>query len=98
MSATTGAADGTGWNLWSLCTLSTTHEFDGTGATLVVRARGQFAGGQWPAMTVRVGGEVVGAVNVASSAYTPYEFELSTPAAAREVSIAFDNDYYERRG
>ncbi|MEY2931056.1 MAG: hypothetical protein RL033_1805 [Pseudomonadota bacterium] len=93
--ASTGAASGDGWNLWSNGTLSHQHDFSAGAGRISVAARGQQAAGQWPHMSVLVGERLIGEATVASADYASYEFPLAANAATELVSVRFDNDYYQ---
>ena len=95
MRASTGAATSDGWNLWSNGTLSTDHSFK-TGENLIsVTARGQAAAGQWPHLTLLVDNRPLGEATVDGSTYESYDFVVNVPPGAHQVSVRFDNDYYQ---
>jgi hypothetical protein len=83
-----------GWNIWGNGYASTNHTFSGLEASVAVRARGDFAQGQWPHMVVSVGGIEVGAGFVTTSQWTEYEFPISGFTGTEEVRVTFDNDAY----
>lgn len=93
--STGNAAPPDGWNLHSNGYISTTHDFTAGPATITVRALGQSAGGVAPHMIVRVGGTVVGQVNVGQTTYTDFPFTFSASAGLQEIRIEFDNDFYQ---
>ena len=97
MSASAGGASEGGWNLWSNGSLTATYPFEGNPAVISVRARGQLGGGAWPHLVLTLGGEVVGEAVVDTDAYASYDFVVSASgsAEARELGVAFDNDYYQ---
>jgi endo-1,3-1,4-beta-glycanase ExoK len=95
MVATVGADTGDGWNLWSAGTLSTVFDFVGGEVRISVSSRGQFAAGRWPQLTLLVDGAAVGEVSVDESSYQSYDFFFEVDASTREVSVRFDNDYYQ---
>ena len=97
MSASAGGAASDGWNLWSNGSLTATVPFEGGAAVVSVRARGQLGGGAWPHLVLSVDGNVVGDAVVDSDSYASYDVvvDASGTSAAREVSVQFDNDYYQ---
>jgi endoglucanase len=92
MESSTGESADGGWNIYTEGTLSGSHAFKGGKTTLTVHARGSVAGGEWPHMLVKVGGQTVGEVDVMSEAYTPHDFELMTSAGDADIVIEFTND------
>jgi len=92
MQASTGGATSDGYNIWSNGTLSTEHEFGAASSVVSVRARGELGGGGWPHMVVSVGGLAIGDAVVSSSSFESYEF-IASGTGARELAVAFDNDY-----
>ncbi|MES2716496.1 MAG: DUF1800 family protein [Pseudomonadota bacterium] len=61
-------------------------------STLVVRARGTPAGGVAPVMVVRVNGQTLGSVSVASTQYSNHGFALPALPAGAVVDVVFTND------
>jgi endo-1,3-1,4-beta-glycanase ExoK len=94
MSPSTGGASEDGWNLWSNGSLTARHTFDAESAVVSVRARGQFAGGAWPHLVVRIDEQAIGEAVVDSASYESYEFAANA-SGTHDVSVWFDNDYYE---
>ena len=60
--------------------------------SLVVRARGSLAGNVGPMMQLRVGGTVVGSVEVRSPDPMDYAFAVPTLQAGSKVDVVFTND------
>jgi endo-1,3-1,4-beta-glycanase ExoK len=94
MSPSAGGASEDGWNLWSNGSLTTRHTFDGESAVVSVRARGQFGGGAWPHLLVRIDERSIGEAVVDSTSYADFEFAADA-SGTHDVSVWFDNDYYE---
>lgn len=92
MQASTGEAIEGGWNIYSQGTLGSSHAFKGGLTKLTVHARGTAAGGTWPHMVVRVGSSEVGAVDVSSEVWSPYEFSTTLLAGSQPIQIEFTND------
>lgn len=90
----TGGAITGGWNVWTNGYVSTNHDFTATQTRVEVTAKGQFAGGAWPHMVVRVGGVPIGDVYVTSSSWQTYSFDFPGTLGNKEVRVTFDNDYY----
>lgn len=94
MHASAGRPTWSGWNIWSNGHLTASHHFVGGETTLTVNARGTYAGGAWPVMTVSVDGQIVGSANVSSQSYKSYAFSFVAPAGRQNIKIEFSNDYY----
>ncbi len=60
--------------------------------SLVVRARGSMAAGVGPTMVVRVGGSVVGTVEVRSTEFVDYSFPAPGLTAGSRVDVVYTND------
>lgn len=95
MSASTGGATSEGWNLWSNGTLSTSHDFAGGDSVITVWARGEEALDVWPHMTVYVGQQLIGELDVSDPEYAAYEFYYAASASSEALVVEFDNDYYQ---
>lgn len=93
--ASTGAASGDGWNLWSNGTLSRENDFSAGAGVLSVAARGQQAAGQWPHMSVLIGERLIGEATVDTTDYASYEFPFTANAGTQLLRVRFDNDYYQ---
>ncbi len=91
MTPSTGAAAPDGWNLWTNGTLTFRHDFNSE-KRILIRAKGDPAGGVWPRMRVTVGGQQVMVRNVSSGSYKNFTAELPTFSGTKTVSIAFLND------
>ncbi|HEY5956713.1 MAG TPA: carbohydrate-binding domain-containing protein [Polyangiaceae bacterium] len=98
LAATVGARDADGWNLWGNGRSYVEHQFIGANAIVSVRAWGMLALGVPPHMVVSIGGQVIGEANVSASTYTAYDFFYAAAAGVKEISVAFDNDYYANDG
>ncbi len=59
-----------------------------------VVASGQFAGGAWPTLEVRVDQVPVGSVTVGSGSWQSYTVRGPVTAGRHRVALAFTNDYY----
>jgi endo-1,3-1,4-beta-glycanase ExoK len=94
MSPSAGGASDDGWNLWSNGSLTASHTFDGESAVVSVRARGQFGGGAWPHLVVRIDDRPIGDAIVDGTSYESFEFAADA-SGTHDVSVWFDNDYYE---
>ncbi|GAA1090191.1 carbohydrate-binding domain-containing protein [Tsukamurella strandjordii] len=62
-------------------------------ATLAVRARADLCSGS-PIATVRVGGTVVGTIDVNSASWATYPLSGSVPPGANTLTIEYANDYF----
>jgi uncharacterized protein (DUF1800 family) len=72
--------------------LAVSGSSSGEGAiALTVRARGVVAGGLWPSMEVRVNGAIVGKLDVTSTQFADYLFNLSALAAGDKVDVVHTN-------
>ncbi len=58
-------------------------------------ARGDYAGGAWPIMEVRIDQTPVGTVTVDSSSWAAYTIQASITPGTHEVAFAFINDYWQ---
>lgn len=95
LDASTGGSVSDGWNIWSDGSLSIEHDFEAGPLSIVVTARGEEAGGEWPNMMVRVGGVSIGNTSVNSSALEQYAFDYVASSGVQTVSVEFDNDFYD---
>ncbi len=93
----TGGDAGDGWNLWTNGRVWTEHSFAGE-RRVVVRARGDYAGGAWPRMRLVVAGQTIGEVNVNSSDYKNYAFTIPARTNNAELAVRFLNDYVSSDG
>ncbi len=93
---TTGGSTSEGWNIWSNGYIAETVDFPNGGTyTFEVRAKGSYAGGDWPVMEVRIDQNEVGTVTVDSSSWAVYTIHAYVSSGTHEVAIAFTNDYYD---
>jgi YD repeat-containing protein len=61
---------------------------------LTIRARGDYAGGAWPTMELRVNGTAVQSWTVSSASWTTYSVTLGAAVSARDrVDVVYTNDY-----
>ena len=63
--------------------------------SFVIVARGDVAAGEWPLMRVLGDGQPVLRVNVSSTNWAPYTFDLELQPGQHELGIAFANDYLQ---
>lgn len=94
----TGGAAGEFWNLWSNGTLSSQVTFVTSGEyTFRVRAAQQAAGPDAAAMTLSVGGRLIGtfAVTALEAAPAVYTATATVTQGSHRVEVAFTNDYYQ---
>jgi hypothetical protein len=92
-----GGTVGDAWLLWSNGSIALQHQFLGQDTIVSVRAYGQPAAGVAPHMVVSVGGVVIGEAAVTATGqtgYAVYDFFANPTMGLRDVSVAFDNDYY----
>lgn len=94
MTKTTGGAVTSGWNIWANGSIYGNFTF-GTGThDITIRAYSSYAGSAWGHMVVSIGGTSVHSVYVSSSSWTDYTFQYNAATAgAKEIRVAFDNDY-----
>ncbi len=99
MTASTGSAAGSAWNLYSNGTLQGEVTVPSAGAyTLNVRAYEQAAGPDRAQMSLLVDGVAQGAaVNVAATSAAPqtYSRQVTLTAGTHRIGAAFLNDYYQ---
>jgi endoglucanase len=95
MAHSTGQPVTDGWNITSFGYVAADHDFSGQPTTIRITARGTFAGGAWPRMTLSVGGTPVGTAAVSSSAWSTYAFRVTPSAGTKQIRVSFDNDYYQ---
>ena len=93
---TTGGPISGGWNIWnSKGYIADNMDFAAGGTVrFEVMAWGNYVGGAWPIMEVRVDQIPVGTVTVNSSSWAAYSIQASVTPGMHEVAIAFINDYY----
>ncbi len=71
------------------------HVFEPGEYQITVVAAGEYGGGAWPQLRLRVGGNTIGLVNATSVSWQAYTFDLSVPAAGSlPISVSFENDFY----
>ena len=88
----TGAAQDSGWDIWSNGSVSTSVPLAGGSTTINVVAKGTSAGGVWPNMVVKVNGVQVGSATVNSASYANYPLSFNASAGNSTVSVEFTND------
>ncbi|MDY7227816.1 carbohydrate-binding domain-containing protein [Hyalangium rubrum] len=96
LTPSTGQTAGTGWNLYTTGTLTTTQaHVIGYGGTyrFTVRARGDLCGSEPPMMELRMDGAQVQAWGVNTTAYTDFVQTVTVPAGSHVLSVGFTNDY-----
>ncbi|MBI3321329.1 MAG: hypothetical protein HYZ91_03570, partial [Candidatus Omnitrophica bacterium] len=59
-----------------------------------VVARGEFAGGAWTQMEIRIDGQPVASTPVNATSWRTFTVRASIPAGIHRVAIAFTNDYW----
>ena len=92
---TTGGAVSGGWDIWSNGYVAAPVSFPASGEyELTIVARGDFAGGAWPRLEVRIDQRVLGAVTVDTSSWRTVTVRGTVTAGSHEVALAFTNDYY----
>ena len=92
---TTGGPTTDGWNIWSNGYIADDVDFPTGGTyTFEVRAKGSYAGGDWPIMEVRIDQTAVETFTVDSSNWIVYTIEAYVTSGTHEIAIAFTNDYY----
>ncbi len=92
---TTGGAVSGGWNIWGNGYIEEPVSFPTTGTyQFQVVARGDYAGGAWPQMEVRVDQQPIASVTVNTSTWNTFTIQKPVAAGSRRVAIAFTNDYY----
>jgi secreted trypsin-like serine protease len=85
-----------GWNIFDNNSYAAfTHTFHGGQQQMIVSAAGQFAGGAWPNMQIRVNGNVVYNTTVNTGTWANYTFTFNAPVGAAEVRVYFTNDFYQ---
>ncbi|SDL32266.1 cellulase family glycosylhydrolase [Pseudomonas indica] len=89
--STGGAGAEDSWNIWSDGYIEQSFAFSNP-SSLSVMARGEVAGGVWPAMTVSVGGTQVASFTVNSSEWKSYNFDVTGKTGSQAVRVAFTND------
>jgi chitodextrinase len=62
--------------------------------TITVRAKGSFAGGEWPIMGIWIDGSEINSVTVSSTSYQDFTFTFNGNIT-NTVDIVFNNDYYD---
>ncbi len=64
-------------------------------SNITVRAKGNYAGDEWPVMEIWVDGSRINAVTVNSSTYQDYSFSFNSNSI-NAVDVVFINDYYDQ--
>ena len=76
--------------------LAETVEFSGLAASLIIVARGDYAGDDWPIMEVRINQVMVASITIDSATWKTFNLDLPSVAAGKhELAFAFVNDYYQ---
>ena len=89
------AVDG-GFVLLGPGVMSHTTNFENSGdITLIIRAKGEYAGGAWPICEVRLGSTVIASIDIDSAEWKDFEVTTSITAGARGIGYAFINDFYD---
>lgn len=71
-------------------------EFQSTGTyRFTVQAYGQFAGGAWPFLELRVDGLPVAGTSVNTTSATAFTLTANVAAGVHRVAVAFVNDYWD---
>ncbi len=92
---TTGAAEGSLYNLWANGYLANNVNFPTSGNYLFeVAALGTVAAGVFPIMEIRVDGRAITSISVNSTTLKTYAATASVAAGSHQVAIAFVNDLY----
>lgn len=94
MAFSTGGATSDGYNIWSDGTGTVSHSFVAGENRVTVYARGEIAGGAGPNMVVRVGGTVIGDIDITDTSMQPYDFTYTATGGTEEIEVEFTNDYY----
>jgi hypothetical protein len=93
---TNGAQTGGYWLLWSNGTMSEDVNFPNTGTYHIeITAKGDLAHGIGPEMELLIDGQTQGTVLVNTSTPEVYIFEVEVSAGTHEVTIAFNNDFWD---
>jgi hypothetical protein len=85
------------WLMWANGTMNEDVDFPNSGTYRIeIKAKGDLANGVGPEMQLLIDGQDKGSVFVNTSTPETYIFEVYVAAGTREISIAFNNDYYNR--
>lgn len=92
----TNRATPDGWELLGEAKLAMDVEFKDGKVDLDIIAKGDFAGGAWPKMEVKIAGTVISTIDVDSATWKSFLIEgVNTTLGTHELSVAFINDFYE---
>jgi len=85
-----------GWALMGVATLSQSVTFTNTSALIQIIARGDYAGGAWPLLEVKIAGVVKDTISIDSAEWKTFDVQVDglTEAVVTELSVTFINDYY----
>ncbi len=93
---TTGGPADRGWNLWSAGSLGDWFTAAHAGrVTVVVRAAGQKAAGEWPQASVQVGNAFVREFTAGSAEDGEFRFEADVAQGPFAVLVTFLNDFFK---
>ncbi len=86
-----------GWALMGEAKFTSDIEFYGGMIDLEIIAKGDYAGGAWPIMEVKIDDTVIGTVDVDSATWESFFIKQETASAGiHKLSVAFINDFYEK--
>ncbi|MBN1206074.1 MAG: hypothetical protein JXB05_14245 [Myxococcaceae bacterium] len=98
LTASTGIVTGTGWNLYTNGTLTTTLPWPSPYTStyrITVRAMGNLCGAEPPQLELRVDGTLAQSWAVNVTSYTDFVHTVTVPAGEHALSVGFTNDYTE---
>lgn len=95
----TGSSHDNGWALWSAGYVAHPVDFSRTDRyAITVRARGTYAGGGWPELSVRVDGVELAKVSVTSESWREYQVEVPVTSGRHRLGLFYGNDYVDAQG
>ena len=95
LTKTAGGYTSGGWNLWSNGYIENSVNLVTSGAySFDVVAKGDYAGGAWPNMELRIDQAKIASAPVDSNTWKTFSLSGIIPAGIHNVAIAFTNDYY----
>ena len=93
---TTGVLTAGGWNIWSNGYIADDVVFPAEASyTFEIAAKGDYAGGTWPVMALRIDQTEVATVTVDASDRAVYTIQASVAAGTHEVAVAFTNNWQD---
>jgi len=84
-----------GWALMGEAEFSQLITFATNNVNFKIIARGDYAGGAWPIMEIKIDGILIQSITVDSVSWKTFEFDVETTPGAHTLTFTFINDFYE---